>query len=263
MTTNDISPILILIAGGHASGKKTGALMLKEQLESKFKDEGLRIQTIDMDDFRTEIEGKQGSRLPSQYDFVQVKDHVENTMASLEYDVVIMFGLYALYDGDLVNMATVRVFIDCDSDVRLGRWIKRDVSTESHCDSAGATEKEKLEKLLNVYLNYSRNEMKLYIQDTKDRADVILPRGADVVGFTLIVDGLQGLLLKKIQLNHTMLESVGSLSTLQDPERSLSGTSLNRETAMHSIKLLSQEPSVMSLTNDNFSNKNKIFYDVN
>lgn len=256
--------ILVLIGGGHAAGKKSGAHILKRQLQLKFENENLKIQILDMERYMTQHQQKVGARSPQQFDFDQVRKNVE-ALTSSDNDVVIVYGLYALYDVELVSMATVRVFIDCDADVRLGRWIKRDVLTltaESNeinedPEVLKKKEKEKLEKLLNSYLNYSRSEMKAYIQDTKENADVILPKGADIAGFTLIVDGLQSLIIQKLEETH------GRASSQGETPRSCSTSSLNREAVIHSIKMLSQEPSVMSLTNDNFSSKNQIFYDVN
>lgn len=210
---------------------------------------------------------KVGSKEPNQYNFVQIRKDLHSMIVDDLYDVIILYGLYALYDWEIVNLATVRVYIDCDSDIRLGRWIKRDVlidyanKSTKEIEKLKLTEKDKLQKLLNEYLNYSRHEMKTYIHDTKDKADVILPKGADIGGFTLIVDGLQSLLIQKLEAQIASINQLQESRTLSD--RSYSTSSTNRETVINSIKLLSQEPSVMSLTNDNFSNKNKIFYDVN
>lgn len=270
--------ILVLLAGGHASGKESGAKILKEQLDIKFGQNGVESKLINMKDYyKHNYNTEKGSQKPSDFDFVKLKDDLGILLEREDYDVIILYGLYALYDNELIDQATVKVYIDCDSDTRLGRWIQRDVlkqsyegKTEEQVNEIKATEKQDLEKLLDVYLNHSRQEMKFYIQDTKEKADVILPRGADVAGFTLILDGLQTTLLKKIQeRNHSLMamsaSSIKTTSTNGTPleNRSWSTSSANRDTVVQNLKNLSSEPSVMSLTNDNFSNTNKIFYDVN
>lgn len=254
--------ILVLIGGGHASGKKSGARILEEQLKLKFKDESLKIVMKDMEQYMSIDPKKTGSRSPYQFNFSDIKNDLEVLMNS-DCDVIILYGLYALYDVEIVSMATVRVYIDCDADVRLGRWIKRDVLAAHSGKDRGTlellkkAEKDKLEKLLDSYLTYSRSEMNTYIQDTKERADVILPKGADIAGFTLIIDGLQSLLIQKLE------DSMHAATELQGQSaRSYSTSSLNRETVIQNIKMLTPEPSVMSLTNNNFSNKNQIFYDA-
>ncbi len=276
MTESDT--ILVLLAGGHASGKESGAKILKEQLETKFLKDGIQIKLINMKNYYKNTANSQtGSQVPTDFDFIKLKDDLGVCLEGEEYDVIILYGLYALYDNQIVDRATVKVYIDCDSDMRLGRWIKRDVlqesyegKTEEQVDDIKAKQKDNLEKLLDVYLNHSRQEMKLYIQDTKEKADIILPRGADALGFTLIVDGLQTALLQKLQqrghLEVTMSSSsirTSSANGTPMENRSWSTSSVNREKVIHSLKSLSSEPSVMSLTNDNFSNTNKIFYDVN
>ncbi|AWU78239.1 uncharacterized protein C5L36_0E03010 [Pichia kudriavzevii] len=261
--SSEISTILVLIAGGHSSGKECGATLLKEQLLSRFKHDVLNIQTINMQDYMSESAGC-GSRAPLQFNFDQIKNDLTQQMNDGISDVIILYGLYALYDKEIVEMATIRTYIDCDADVRLGRWIKRDILQD---EKDGENEQKKLELLLNVYLNYSRHEMKTYIQDTRERADVILPRGADPVGFTLVLDGIQPLLIKKLERKTVSFsDTESSLSVtpnIQQPQRSFSTSSMNRETVISHLKELSQEPSVKSLSNDNFANSNKIYYELN
>ncbi|GMF05596.1 unnamed protein product [Ambrosiozyma monospora] len=138
-------------------------------------------------------------------------------------------------------MATVRVFIDCDSDVRLGRWIKRDILEPSKLNpSTKEAEAQQLKTLLNSYLNHSRVEMNQFIFQTKEYADVILPRGAETTGITLIVDGLQPLLTKN--------------RNEEDAE--------SREAVQHSLRNNSLSgPTVSSLENEHFNNKR--FFDMN
>lgn len=255
--------ILVLISGGHASGKSSGARILVNQLSEL--DDQLHVKEVNMNDYFREDPNMPGCREPLLYDFQRLENDL-NIYMNQDFDVVILYGLYALYDKDIVSQATVKVFIDCDADVRLGRWIERDVlnrKRDLNLDEVVLQQKQKeeLESLLSTYLQYSRNEMKLYINDTKDKADIILPRGADLVGFTLILDGLKPLLLEKIQQHRTMSNSdfseYGTLPIIH------STANFNRETVLHTLKQISDEPSVQSLTNDNFSNTRKIFYDAN
>lgn len=253
---NNGDTIVVLIAGGHAAGKQSGANILASQLHDKFSDEMINITKLNMQDYMTASDN--GSRLPSQFNFDKLKSNLDDLMNNEKVDVIIVYGLYSLYDDRIVDLATVRVFIDCDADIRLGRWIKRDVlvdytgKSENEIADLKLQEKKKLDKLLNIYLNHSRFEMRLYIQNTKEKADVILPRGADVSGLLLIVDGVQSILFKKF------IEFSGAQT-----DRSMSTSSTNRESVIHNMKLLAHEPSVRSLNNDNFSNQNKIYYDVN
>ena len=265
LSHGDNGAIVALISGGHASGKRSGAYILKDQLEKLFGGSKISIKLINMNNYLITSEKQNfGSRQPNDYDFIRLRDDLNLYIDRIEYEVIIVYGLYALFDKQICDLATVRIFIDCDADVRLGRWIKRDVLTESHegktdqeVEDLKEQEKIKLEKLLNVYLNYSRQEMKLYINDTKENADIILPRGADATGFKLIVDGLKVTLLPLLQTTH---RSDSQTSTFSENR---SGSFSNRDTFIQNLKNLSSEPSVMSLTNDNFTNTKKIFYDLN
>lgn len=44
--------------------------------------------------------------------------------------VVVVEGLYALYDHDIREMASMKIFVDLDGDVRLGRWIISDAGED-------------------------------------------------------------------------------------------------------------------------------------
>lgn len=74
---------------------------------------------------------------PTRFDFEKLKADIKNypmpteesTVKYMGRDIVpptILFvqGLYALYDPELRDMASMRFFIDLDDDVRLGRWSK-------------------------------------------------------------------------------------------------------------------------------------------
>lgn len=252
--------ILVLIAGGHASGKESGCKILEQQLHEL--DNKLNVKKVNMNDYLIEDKDRPGCKEPTLFNWNELRYQL-NLLLKQEYDVVILYGLYALYDKQITSLATVKIFIDCDADVRLGRWIERDIlsKTRDHrLDEAilQHQQKEELEKVLDIYLNYSRNEMKLYINDTKENADIILPRGADLVGFTLILDGLKPLLLKKIHRHQNMTKSESG-----DSYDMTSTSIINRETVLHTLKQISGEPSVQSLTNDNFSNTRKVYYDAN
>jgi hypothetical protein len=75
---------------------------------------------------------------PTRFDFEKLKADIKNYTTPTEEKVVkymgrdivpptVLFvqGLYALYDPELRDMASMRIFIDLDGDVRLGRWSKR------------------------------------------------------------------------------------------------------------------------------------------
>lgn len=111
----------------------------------------LNIQIIDMTDYENPLAKKSipTSKVyrednfqsnyykPTRFDFDKLKADIKNYSAPAEEKTVkymgrdiipptVLFvqGLYALYDPELRDMASMRIFIDLDGDVRLGRWSK-------------------------------------------------------------------------------------------------------------------------------------------
>lgn len=182
--------LTVLIGGGHAAGKKTTAEMIKSKLSHL----NLDIELVDMNDFQEKQDDLpqepalaitvSPDRLvvvlkPLRFDFAKLAQY----LGSAEKDkIFIVHGLYALYDKDLRDLSQLKVFIAGDADTRLIRWIRRDV--------LGTESPAKLDTIIAKYLHGAKQEMSDYIFPTKERADVILPRGAEENAVNLIVDGL-------------------------------------------------------------------------
>lgn len=104
-----------------------------------------------------------------------------SSSSSQPQQIILVHGLYALYDKELRDMAQIKVFIDSDADTRLIRWIKRDVL---------GTKTNTLEEVINTYLLGARIEMSDYIVPTKEFADIVMPRGAEPNAVRLVIDGI-------------------------------------------------------------------------
>lgn len=193
---------LVLIGGGHAAGKQTLAFNLKDHVE-KIAKSPIEIEIVNMESYmdpNTVTTAKAGKRAaitvgdkhllnlkPSRFDFEALKRDLVSTLATAsgnKYKLVIVHGLYALYDKDLCEAAQIKVYVGSDADTRLIRWIRRDVLSK---DNANPSD---LEWVIGTYLHGAREEMRDYIFPTKERADVILPRGAETNAVSLIVDGV-------------------------------------------------------------------------
>lgn len=237
----------ILIAGGQSSGKKTASNLLKSHLEKSAALKDLvDVQIIELDNYLSETYTNTASTdsskanesttaadagplspslvsptmtsafsyntisLPdTKYDFKKLKNHIlqlsENYRGyaldgKKKFPIFIVHGLYALYDRQLNHFSSMKIFIDIDADTRLVRWIKSDTLQEPA--------KQSLEQLINNYLNYSRMEFSEFILPTRDNADIILTRGAEVndVGVNLISDGIIPIILDKIKNLDTMIK---------------------------------------------------------
>lgn len=94
--------------------------------------------------------------------------------------VLIVEGLYALYDEEIRALAAMCIFVDLDGDTRLGRWILRDSRDDKAVFIA----------ICNEYINWCRPEMERYVYGTKDFADVILPHGNETESVKLVTNGI-------------------------------------------------------------------------
>jgi uridine kinase len=81
--------------------------------------------------------------------------------------VLIVEGILCLADENLRNLMDVKVFVDCASDVRLSRVIRRDIMERGR----------NVEMVLDRYEKTVRPSHLQFIEPTKNYADIIIPQG--------------------------------------------------------------------------------------
>lgn len=92
--------------------------------------------------------------------------------------VIILDGILILWDSRLRALMDVKLFVDADSDVRLGRRLSRDM--EERGRSAEAVLSQYMETVRPMHLEF--------VEPSKRYADVILPRGGhNRVGVDMVV----------------------------------------------------------------------------
>lgn len=102
------------------------------------------------------------------YDFT--KDNRSDQTVRLEpAPVIVIEGLFPLFDADLRDMMSLKIFVDTDADVRFIRRLQRDISERGRST----------ESVINQYLKTVRPMHNKFIEPTKRYADVILPHGAN------------------------------------------------------------------------------------
>lgn len=185
--------VVVLIAGGHASGKRTTAQLIRSELVKSLDLAAGEIEIVDMASYTNQVAVEDHAAnsaitvtkrdfkplKPSRFDFEQLRGDI----AAIGAKVVLVHGLYALYDKDILDMSQMKVFISGDADTRLVRWIYRDI--------IHAAQPVELKTVINGYLHGAKQEMSDFIFPTKERADVIMPRGAEPNAVALIVDGIR------------------------------------------------------------------------
>ncbi|MFM2275349.1 MAG: hypothetical protein RL211_1221 [Pseudomonadota bacterium] len=102
------------------------------------------------------------------YDFTQ-DNRSSKTITVQPAPVIVIEGLFALFDADLRKMMSLKVFVDTAADVRFIRRLQRDMAERGRS----------AESVINQYLETVRPMHKQFIDPTRRYADVILPHGAN------------------------------------------------------------------------------------
>ncbi|WP_342257537.1 uridine kinase [Spiroplasma endosymbiont of Nomada ruficornis] len=179
---------LIAIAGGSASGKTTVAEKNAEacnkknvifvQMDNYYHDlSNLKVEerkktnfdhpnAIDMKLLIHDLEQLLlGNAIEEPiYDF-KINSRSKNTEIIGPGDVIILDGIFALENPIIRELSTIKIFVDTDSDTRLLRRIKRDVSFRNRT----------LDSVLQQYALTVKPMHDAFVEPTKRYADIIIP----------------------------------------------------------------------------------------
>ena len=99
------------------------------------------------------------------------KEHIrdKNNVKTIEENVqiILLEGIFSLYNKDIRNLMEIKIFVDTPSDVRILRRIKRDVNKR----------KRTIESIIEQYNKTVRPMFMKYVKPTKEYADLIIPYG--------------------------------------------------------------------------------------
>ncbi|XP_070328500.1 uridine-cytidine kinase-like 1 isoform X2 [Odocoileus virginianus] len=203
------------LGGGSASGKTTVARMIIEALDVPW------VVLLSMDSFYKVLTRQQQEQAahnnfnfdhPDAFDF----DLIISTLKKLKqgksvkvpiYDftthsrkkdwktlyganVIIFEGIMAFADKTLLELLDMKIFVDTDSDIRLVRRLRRDISERGR----------DIEGVIKQYNKFVKPAFDQYIQPTMRVADIVVPRGS---GNTVAIDLI-------VQHVHSQLEEVSS-----------------------------------------------------
>jgi uridine kinase len=182
--------LIIGIAGGTGSGKTTVVKKIWEQ----FPKGEVAILThdsyyYDNSDLSLEERRKKNFDHPDSIEFKLMIDHVKKLRKgeSIEEptysfitctrgvetkhvkpkEVLIIEGILCLTNKALRDLMDIKVFVDCDSDLRLSRVIRRDMNERGR----------DVEQVLKRYEKTVRPSHIQFIEPTKRFADIIVPQG--------------------------------------------------------------------------------------
>ncbi|KAM9786062.1 uridine-cytidine kinase-like 1 isoform 1-T1 [Neosynchiropus ocellatus] len=201
--TQSKEAFVIGLCGGSASGKTTVARKIIEALDVPW------VVLLSMDSFYKVLSVEEQARAASNdYNF----DHPDafdfglltHTLRKLKqgksvkipvYDftthgrqkewktvygasVIIFEGIMAFADKELLKLLDMKLFVDTDSDIRLVRRLRRDI-TERGRD---------IEGVIKQYNKFVKPAFEQYIEPTMRLADIVVPRGGgNMVAIDLIV----------------------------------------------------------------------------
>jgi len=100
------------------------------------------------------------------YSFISCTRANETTTV-IPKEVLIIEGILCLTNKQLRNLMDIKVYVDCDSDLRLSRVIRRDIQERGR----------NVEQVLDRYEDTVRPSHLQFIEPTKRYADIIIPQG--------------------------------------------------------------------------------------
>ncbi len=192
MTSNRYPTFVIGVAGGSGSGKSTVTREILAAVGAK------SVAVLMQDDYYLdqptlsfEERCKTNYDHPDAFDWPLLMAHVkalrdgtaiempvydfkrhcraENTVSVQPAPIIVLEGLFALFDPALRKMMSLKVFVDTAPDVRFIRRLQRDMAERGRS----------LDNVIEQYLQTVRPMHKQFIEPTKRNAHVILPHGAN------------------------------------------------------------------------------------
>ena len=207
MSKHNNKPFVIGVAGGSGSGKST---VTREVLATIGPEMAAVVMQddyyLDQTHMSPEDRRKTNYDHPDAFDWPLMMQHVQalrrgQAIEMPEYDfslhnrssktitvkpapVIVVEGLFALYDAKLRGIMSLKIYVDTASDVRFIRRLQRDISERGRST----------ENVVQQYLDTVRPMHKQFIEPTKRNADVILPHGANGPAVDIITTKVKSLI---------------------------------------------------------------------
>ncbi|KAJ1756700.1 UMP-CMP kinase, partial [Coemansia sp. RSA 1752] len=199
-------PMFIGIGGGRGAGKEfTCRNIIDKVRERGYADLADRVVHLHLDDFHRELSAEDRAQIdngtaeinfdhPESYDFALLADVMQKlrlgepvTVPQWDHRqrqvqggreiaccprVVLVEGTLVLFVKEIRSLFDVQVFVDVDSDTRLGRQMRAELR-----DVEGPAMNDVLRRFLDYYLYMAKPSFEEFIFPTKRWADVIIPKG--------------------------------------------------------------------------------------
>lgn len=202
-----MQPFIIGVAGGSGSGKST----VTEQIVRAVGEVDVCVFRLDnyyLD--RSSISAAERNKInfdhPNAFDWDLMKQQLDNLSNGLsiempEYDftthtrksealtvlpakIIIVEGIFSLYEEAMCSHMALRIFVDTAPDVRLMRRLRRDILKR------GRT----VESVLQQYSYFVRPMYNKFVEPTKRRAHIIIPHGSNKAALEMIISRINSVL---------------------------------------------------------------------
>jgi len=180
-------PFLVGIAGATASGKTSFCCKIQEALNCSIltmdnfykpltQSQSLKDYNFDHPDALDHQEfhkatlkllSNQQTEIPT-YDF-KTNNRLPKTQTVQPSSVVLIEGLFGLFEKRQRDLMDLKIFLEVDSDLRLHRRIQRDTTQRGRS----------LEEVLSQYFKFVKPSYEEFVKGTKKHADLIVPKGAE------------------------------------------------------------------------------------
>ena len=202
----DMSCIIIGIAGGTGSGKSTFTNRLKEEFGDRVSviyydnyykahddmplEERKLINYDHPDSFETDLLLDHLDKLRNGiaiqcpvYDYT-VHNRTDKTIEIKPAEVIIVEGILVLYDERLNKLMDIKIYVDADADERILRRVVRDVKQRGR----------DVEGIARQYLTTVKPMHYAFVEPTKYTADLVINSGLNDVAFDVIKVKIETLL---------------------------------------------------------------------
>lgn len=143
---------------------------------------------------------KQGKKTEIPVYSFSLHTRTDKTITIYGANVIIIEGIYALYDKRLLDLMDVKIFVDTDLDVCLARRLTRDILYRGR----------DLEGALKQWETFVKPNAVASVTPTMQNADLVIPRGLEnTTAIELMIKHIQKQLALKSSLHLRRLKSLG------------------------------------------------------
>ncbi|KAL8657947.1 MAG: hypothetical protein Q9226_001413 [Calogaya cf. arnoldii] len=143
---------------------------------------------------------KQGRRAEIPIYSFEQHQRQDNTVSIYSPHVLILEGIFALYDQRVLDLLDVKIFAEADADLCLARRIMRDVKERGR----------DIEGCIKQWTSFVKPNFQRHVYPQRENADIIIPRGIDNrVAIDMVVKHIQLLLVKKSRNHQDDLKRLG------------------------------------------------------